>query len=126
MGSWHYAGRILRDLRESRGWEVPRLAAELKAQAAVVGHPVPDRPSLVRMIYEWEAGTHRPRAYYVLFILVYATEEELAARTIEHRSELTASWQPLRRWECRWTGDGFSSTRRPLRAAWPVCRRSPR
>ena len=26
------------------------------------------------MIYEWEAGTHRPRAYYVLFVLVYATE----------------------------------------------------
>jgi hypothetical protein len=40
------------------------------------------------MIYEWEAGTHRPRAYYVLFILVYATEEELAARTIERGSEL--------------------------------------
>jgi hypothetical protein len=67
---------------------VPRLAAELKAQATAVGQPVPDRPSLVRMIYEWEAGTHRPRAYYVLFVLVYATEEELAARTIERRSEL--------------------------------------
>jgi hypothetical protein len=40
------------------------------------------------MIYEWEAGTHRPRAYYVLFILVYATEEELAARTITRGSEL--------------------------------------
>jgi hypothetical protein len=42
------------------------------------------------MIYEWEAGTHRPRAYYMLFILVYATEEELAARTITRGSELTA------------------------------------
>ena len=40
------------------------------------------------MIYEWEAGTHRPRAYYVLFILVYATEEELATRTITRGSEL--------------------------------------
>jgi hypothetical protein len=40
------------------------------------------------MIYEWEAGTHRPRAYYVLFVLVYATKEELAARTIERGSEL--------------------------------------
>jgi hypothetical protein len=40
------------------------------------------------MIYEWEAGTHRPRAYYVLFVLVYATEEELAARTIKRGSEL--------------------------------------
>ena len=40
------------------------------------------------MIYEWEAGTHRPRAYYVLFVLVYATGEELATRTIKRGSEL--------------------------------------
>jgi hypothetical protein len=88
MGSWRQAGRMLQRLRESRGWEVPRLAAELKAQATAVGQTVPNRQSLVRMIYEWEAGTHRPRAYYVLFVLVYATEEELAARTIERGSEL--------------------------------------
>src|SRR6266511_1843905 len=88
MGSWQQAGRMLRGLRESRGWEVPRLAAELKAQATVIGSTLPGRESLVRMIYEWEAGTHRPRAYYVLFVLVYATEEELAARTIDRGSEL--------------------------------------
>jgi hypothetical protein len=88
MGSWRQAGRILQGLRESRAWEVPRLAAELKAQATAVGQTVPSRQSLVRMIYEWEAGTHRPRAYYVLFVLVYATEEELAARTIQRGSEL--------------------------------------
>jgi hypothetical protein len=79
---------MLRGLRETRGWEVPRLAAELRAQATAVGQGVPDRQSLVRMIYEWEAGTHRPRAYYVLFILLYATEEELASRSIERGSEL--------------------------------------
>ena len=88
MGSWQQAGRMLRRLRESRGWEVPGLAAALKAQATAVGSMLPGRESLVRMIYEWEAGTHRPRAYYVLFILVYATEEELAARTIQRGSEL--------------------------------------
>jgi hypothetical protein len=88
MGSWQHAGRMLRSLRENRGWEVPKLAAELKAQATAIGQAVPDRQSLVRMIYEWEAGTHRPRAYYVLFVLVYATEEELAARTIKRGSEL--------------------------------------
>ena len=88
MGSWQQAGRMLRRLRESRGWEVPGLAAALKAQATAVGSTLPGRESLVRMIYEWEAGTHRPRAYYVLFILVYATEEELAARTIQRGSEL--------------------------------------
>jgi hypothetical protein len=89
MGSWQHAGRMLRGLRENRGWEVPKLAADLKAKAKAIGQAVPDRQSLVRMIYEWEAGTHRPRAYYVLFVLVYATEEELAARTIEHGSELS-------------------------------------
>jgi hypothetical protein len=88
MGSWRQAGRILRGLRERRAWEVPRLAAELKALATAVGQTMPSRQSLVRMIYEWEAGTHRPRAYYVLFVLVYATEEELAARTIQPGSEL--------------------------------------
>jgi hypothetical protein len=79
---------MLRGLRERRAWEVPRLAAELTAQATAVGQTVPNRQSLARMIYEWEAGTHRPRAYYVLFVLVYATEEELAARTIHRGSEL--------------------------------------
>jgi hypothetical protein len=88
MGSWRQAGRILQGLRENRAWEVPRLAAELTAQAMAIGQTVPGRESLVRMIYEWEAGTHRPRAYYVLFVLVYATEEELAARTIQRGSEL--------------------------------------
>jgi hypothetical protein len=88
MGSWQHAGRMLRGLRENRGWEAPKLAAELKAKATAIGQAVPDRQSLVRMIYEWEAGTHRPRAYYVLFVLVYATEEELATRTIKRGSEL--------------------------------------
>jgi len=88
MGNWQQAGRMLRGLRENRGWEVPKLAAELKAKATAIGQAVPDRQSLVRMIYEWEAGTHRPRAYYALFVLVYATEEELAARTIKRGSEL--------------------------------------
>jgi hypothetical protein len=88
MASWRQAGRILQGLRENRAWEVPRLAAELRSQATAIGQTVPGRESLVRMIYEWEAGTHRPRAYYVLFVLVYATEEELAARTIERGSEL--------------------------------------
>ena len=63
MGSWQHAGCMLRGLRENRGWEVPKLAAELKAKARAMGQTVPDRQSLVRMIYEWEAGTHRPRAY---------------------------------------------------------------
>jgi ribosome-binding protein aMBF1 (putative translation factor) len=36
---------MLRRLRENRGWEVSKLAAELKAQATAIGQPVPDRQS---------------------------------------------------------------------------------
>jgi hypothetical protein len=64
------------------------LAVELEAQAKVIGRPLTNRESLVRRIYDWEAGGHRPRDYYVLFILVYASDEELAARTIVPGSEL--------------------------------------
>src|SRR5512132_1814632 len=59
MGSWQQAGRMLRGLRENRGWEVPKLAAELKAKATAIGQAVPDRQSLVRMIYELGGG-HPP------------------------------------------------------------------
>jgi hypothetical protein len=64
------------------------LAVELEAQARVIGRPLTNRESLVRRIYDWEAGGHRPRDYYILFILVYANDEELAARTIAPGSQL--------------------------------------
>jgi hypothetical protein len=41
MGSWQHAGRMLRGLRENRGWEVPKLAAELKAKATAISQAVP-------------------------------------------------------------------------------------
>ena len=88
MASWRQAGRILQALRESCGWSVPMLAVELEAQAKVIGRPLTNRESLIRRIYDWEAGGHRPRDYYILFILVYASDEELAARTIEPGSQL--------------------------------------
>lgn len=85
---WPEAGRILRRLRQRRGWEVPRFAVELEAQAKAIGRALPRQEHLVRMVYDWEAGTHRPRDYCVLFVLVYATQHELATRTIERGSEL--------------------------------------
>jgi hypothetical protein len=89
MESWRHAGRILQGLREGRGWTVPMFVAELDAQAKAVGRRLTiNRESLVRMVYDWEAGAHRPRDYYTLFILIYATQEELSARTIERGSEL--------------------------------------
>jgi hypothetical protein len=89
MGNWRRAGRILQGLREGRGWSVSRLAFELDAQAKMSGRALGiSRDSLVRMIYDWEAGAHRPRDYYQLFILLYATQDELQARTVERGSEL--------------------------------------
>ena len=79
---------MLQALREDRGWQLARLAAELEAQAARISRPLTSRESLIRRIYDWEAGGHRPRDYFVLFILVYPTQEELAARTIQRGSEL--------------------------------------
>jgi tetratricopeptide (TPR) repeat protein len=40
------------------------------------------------MLRDWERGNHRPRDYYVPFILVYATEDELASRMPAPGSEL--------------------------------------
>jgi len=88
VGTLDRAGRMLQRLRESRGWSAARLVAELEAQARTISRSMPARDSIIRMLYDWEAGTHRPRDYYVLFVLVYATSEELAARTIERGSDL--------------------------------------
>ena len=89
MQSWRHAGRILQGLREGRGWTVPMFVAELEAQAKAIGRRLTiNRESLVRMVYDWEGGAHRPRDYYTLFILIYATQEELSAHTIERGSEL--------------------------------------
>jgi hypothetical protein len=88
VASWQQAGRVLQALREGCGWSVPMLAVELEAQARVIGRPLTNRESLVRRIYDWEAGGHRPRDYYILFILVYASDQELATRTIEPGSQL--------------------------------------
>ncbi len=65
-----------------------RFAVELEAVAKRFNRAMPARASLIRMIRDWENNIHRPRDYYVLFILLYASQPELAARTIEPDSEL--------------------------------------
>jgi len=81
-------GDILQQLREDRGWSYARFAAQLEHTATRMGRRVPGRESLIRMIRAWENGEHRPRDYYVVFIQVYATDQELSTRTIESGSEL--------------------------------------
>jgi tetratricopeptide (TPR) repeat protein len=81
-------GGVLKELREDRGWTHARFAVELEGKSRQAGRPTPGRESLVRMLRDWERGNHRPRDYYVLFILVYATEDELASRMPAPGSEL--------------------------------------
>jgi hypothetical protein len=79
---------MLRQLRELRGWSQLQLAVELERHAKRIGRSLPSRQSLVRMIRDWEHGTHRPRDYCDLLIGLVASERELAARTIEQGSDL--------------------------------------
>jgi tetratricopeptide (TPR) repeat protein len=88
MATWSEAGRLLRELRQARGWNVARLAVDLQTQAKRLERSLPSVESLVRMVRDWEAGVHRPRDYYDLFVMVYATAEQLASRTVEEGSEL--------------------------------------
>jgi tetratricopeptide (TPR) repeat protein len=81
-------GGVLKGLREDRGWTHARFAVELEGKSRQAGRPTPGRESLVRMLRDWERGNHRPRDYYVPFILVYATEDELASRMPAPASEL--------------------------------------
>jgi len=81
-------GGALKELREDRGWTHARFAVELEGRSRQAGRPTPGRESLVRMLRDWERGNHRPRDYYVPFILVYATEDELASRMPAPGSEL--------------------------------------
>ena len=81
-------GGVLKELRENRGWSHGRFAVELEGKSRQAGRPTPGRESLVRMLRDWESGKHRPRDYYVPFILVYATEDELVSRAPAPDSEL--------------------------------------
>ena len=59
-------GERLRQLRRSRGWDVPELAARIR-KAAGTGH-VADHDALVRMIRRWEAGQARMTERYALLV----------------------------------------------------------
>jgi hypothetical protein len=50
------SSQSLRLLRESRGWEVPRMARELRRAARKSGEDVAAHHGLVKMIPQWERG----------------------------------------------------------------------
>jgi hypothetical protein len=59
----------LRLWRESRGWDVPRMARELRKAAQDSGEDVAAHHGLVRMIPQWERGNRAPRERYRLLYL---------------------------------------------------------
>jgi hypothetical protein len=59
----------LRLWRQSRGWDVPRMARELRQAARDSGEDVAAHHGLVRMIPQWERGNRVPRERYRLLYL---------------------------------------------------------
>jgi hypothetical protein len=59
----------LRLWRESKGWDVPRMARELRNAARDSGEDVAAHHGLVKMIPQWERGGRAPRERYRLLYL---------------------------------------------------------
>jgi hypothetical protein len=63
----------LRRWRESKGWDVPRMARELRKAARDTGEDVAAHHGLVKMIPQWERGARAPRERYrLLYLKVFA------------------------------------------------------
>jgi transcriptional regulator with XRE-family HTH domain len=59
----------LRLWRQSQGWDVPRMARELRKAARDTGEDVAAHHGLVKMIPQWERGNRVPRERYRLLYL---------------------------------------------------------
>jgi len=65
--------QTLRLWRESKGWDVPRMARELRKAARDTGEDVAAHHGLVKMIPQWERGDRAPRERYrLLYLKVFA------------------------------------------------------
>jgi transcriptional regulator with XRE-family HTH domain len=73
-------GEQLRVWREARGWDVPRMARELRKIAKGSGEDVAAHHGLVKMIPQWERGNRVPRERYrLLYRKIFAdTLEDLS------------------------------------------------
>jgi transcriptional regulator with XRE-family HTH domain len=64
----------LRRWRQSQGWDVPRMARELRKAARDSGEDVAAHHGLVKMIPQWERGARAPRERYRLLYLKIFTD----------------------------------------------------
>ncbi|HZD15036.1 MAG TPA: hypothetical protein VE196_07905 [Pseudonocardiaceae bacterium] len=66
-------GEKLRLWRETKGWDVPRMARELRKVARDSGEDVAAHHGLVKMIPQWERGGRVPRERYrLLYTKIFA------------------------------------------------------
>jgi len=66
-------GEKLRLWREAQGWDVPRMARELRKVARDSGEDVAAHHGLVKMIPQWERGGRIPRERYrLLYVKIFA------------------------------------------------------
>ena len=64
----------LRRWRQSKGWDVPRMARELRKAAKDSGEDIAAHHGLVKMIPQWERGDRAPRERYRLLYLKVFTD----------------------------------------------------
>jgi transcriptional regulator with XRE-family HTH domain len=64
----------LRQWRQSQGWDVPRMARELRKVAKDTGEDIAAHHGLVKMIPQWERGDRAPRERYRLLYLKIFTD----------------------------------------------------
>jgi transcriptional regulator with XRE-family HTH domain len=66
-------GETLRHWREAKGWDVARMARELRKVARDSGEDVAAHHGLVKMIPQWERGGRVPRERYrLLYLKIFA------------------------------------------------------
>jgi hypothetical protein len=92
------SSETLRAWRESRGWDVPRMARELRNAAREADQDVAAHHGLVKMIPQWERGHRAPRERYrLLYLQIFhdaigdpahglATGTDLAVRIAQARA----------------------------------------
>jgi len=90
-------GENLRLWRESKGWDVPRMARELRKAARDSGEDVAAHHGLVKMIPQWERGGRAPRERYrLLYLKVFEDMADGLAQSMAPGVDLVMRFAEIR------------------------------